>query len=357
MLIVLVIALVASPVIAAAGETLHHGHGYKSGWDSQTGDGPQGSEWVTAPPLSRDFHDGRYYNRGHYGYQSYYPYPVYNMPTYSRRTELSIGYSNGNWSTTYRSVPGYSYYPSNAYYPPNYGYQPYPAYPYPAAQPVYQQQTNYPNYQTYPSPSIYSAPANAGMGYYAQPLQPQQQPQVVNIYNYYSDDFAGAQQQAASVTQQPGLQPRPSAPTVEAPSAPRAFGTRFYSETVLQTDQGLTFFKLDGTNLLVGPDNGPPNTVASGVDPGFGVLAIYQEGLGISLVYMSGGKLVGTSQIGGTWVEEPCPQAIDFDQEVSLGVLGGSAWVVATGLDGYRYVLSYSGGYWQEIGSGTTPSS
>ncbi len=357
MLFVLVFALVAIPTFAMAGDKIHHGHGMKSGWDSQTGDGPQGSEWVTAPPAIREFHDGRYYNRGHYDYQNYYPYQPYYTPTYSRRTELTIGYNNGNWSTTYRNAPSYSYYPAQAYYPPNYGYQPYPAYQYPVIQPTYQQQDNYQDYQRYPSAPIYSAPANPDLGYYAQPPQQQQQPKVVNIYNYYNGEFANTDQQAAPVAQQPELQARPAAPTIETPEPPRAFGTRFYKETVLQTETGLTFFTLDGNQLLVGPENGPPATVANTVDPALGVLAIYQEGVGISLVYKSGGQLVAASQFGSKWVVEPCPQAIDFSEEVSLGVLGGSAWIVAMGQDGSRYVLSYSGGSWQEIGSGTFPAS
>ena len=105
---------------------------------------------------------------------------------------------------------------------------------------------------------------------------------------------------------------------------------------------------------MVGPENSPPTLVASGVDHTLGVLAIYQDGLGLSLVYKSGGQLKGASQISGSWLEEPAPQALDFKQEVSLGLLGGAAWVVATGLDGRRYVLSYAGGYWREVGSATT---
>jgi hypothetical protein len=213
-----------------------------------------------------------------------------------------------------------------------------------------------PTYQSYPAP-IYSAPPNPELGYYAQPTRNyQQQPRVVNIYNYYSAEFAPEPTDDRPATVAPGNYtdaPRsPAAPAAQPLDSP--VGTRFYSSTLLSGGGQLMLFTVQQGGLYAGPEIGPGQLVASSIDESAGVLAAYQPGIGFSLVYRVGDAIVASWTDGARWYEEPLPEFVDFSQELTIGMVGGSPWVVFNGFDSRRHIYSYTGG-WQSLGSATRP--
>jgi hypothetical protein len=94
------------------------------------------------------------------------------------------------------------------------------------------------------------------------------------------------------------------------------------------------------------------------VDGNLGVLAEYEPGVGVSLVFRRGDALCAAYPLAsGEWWIEQLPYSIDFTEKVTLGLVGGGAWVVFTGSDSARYVVSFSGHSWREVGKGTRPPS
>ena len=344
-----VAVLLFHPAALLAGDKVHHGHGMRSGWDSQTGSGFQGSEYIGEIP---DFY--RVDPRRHHNYGHGYPWSGYGY------SGLNVTYNNGNLGASFnysrRTTP---YYGNPAYYAPvcgNYAPAQYYASPYAFQQPalVY----SAPNYQRYPAAPIWSAAPNPQFGYPAQPAQSyqqQQQPQIVNIYNYYGEEFSQQQAQASPPPAAPGYQAPPeqrNAQPVQREARENPVGTKFHSSVQLVTPGGSMLFYLDRGVLSAGPENGPSQEVATGVDDALGVLAAWQPGAGYCLIYRAGDTITACFNNGGGWMEEPLPEFADFSKDVTIGMVGGSPWVVFSGFDGSRLVYSYNRG-WQKLGSAT----
>jgi len=236
-------------------------------------------------------------------------------------------------------------------------------------------------YHPYPT-VLYTAPSYPELGYYgpeygyfgaAAPTSPwdysqPSQPPAVNNYDYrtYNYYYGQAPQspppaapQAPGAASPPSGQATPPAAPNEAPAVvDRTFGVRFFDQTRLETPQGAFRFKLDEGKLTAGPDVGPQGPVADGVDGNLGVLAEYEPGVGVSLVFRRGDALCAAYPLAsGEWWIEQLPYSIDFTEKVTLGLVGGGAWVVFTGSDSARYVVSFSGHSWREVGKGTRPPS
>jgi hypothetical protein len=320
------------------------------------------------------------------------------------RNGLVAGYSDGAWGAGFSAGmpfgahpndwPGYrAFIPRGLEGPPQYygappGGTPTTPYPYwPPRSTPYAYYSGWPvvlNYgygYAYGQPQvIYTAPSNPQYGYvrpsygqyaYGQPSWCEQPaPQVYNdnrVYNYYY----GAQQQPAAqpAPVQPLAPPAvpqdfigplpPSAPQPPAaPGAPasgKPYGMRFYEQTRVATPEGTYRCALLGGKLTGALENGQPFLISTDAGMQFGAFAAYEPGAGFSVIFREGGSLVAAYPTAGNeWWLEPLPYAVDFNQDVDLGLVGGKVWVVFSALEGTRYVVSFAGRQWWEVGSGTT---
>lgn len=269
-----------------------------------------------------------------------YEYDQYGNPVPAGRDNFYNNHNYTNRGYTYRNRPVVIHYTYDNY--PYYGNRRYPS-------PYYSERT------------YLGISTNTTDGYYQQPVDNRQdiRSDAVNVYhgdvyNYYND--ASAPRDAAPVPAYSTVTQAPAPADIEpaAPSTP-AYGTRFYEQTRLETAERTMLFRLDGTRLYAGPDMGPAQEICDSVDPQLGVYAAWSAADGITLLYRDGQRLVATYQVeDGQWWREPLPHAVDFKEKITLGLVGEVPWVVFSSEDGTRYVLTFSGRQWYEIGSGTS---
>lgn len=242
------------------------------------------------------------------------------------------------------------------------------------------------NYYGYPS-VIYSAPSYPELGYYRQ-YRDDYLPPVNNTYdnrtynNYYYGDApaAPAPPQAPpppqySAPAQPQQAPPPAAPPAQdmigpaKPAAPRApsgvpvipagrsYGIRFYDQTRLSTPDGDVRCTLQDGKLTGADAAGKGYAISTAADMEFGAFAAYDPVSGFCVLFREGGSLLAAYPTGqGEWWIEPLPYKVDFGEEINIGMVGGQPWVTFSVADGRRYVVSFGGRVWQEVGSGTRPS-
>lgn len=270
---------------------------------------------------------------GNYEYDQYgNPVPVGNGNGYQRPTYHPYGRHHRNRPV----VINYSY-----------GYHPYYGY-----QPVY----TAPSYAEY---GYVGTGAYPGTGYnQPRPGGPDIQGEAVNVYqgdvyNYYYPEPAAPI--APAVTAQPALRGAVPPEADQPPAAANlAYGMRFYEQARLETPESVVRFKLDQGRLSAGPDNGPAREICATADMTLGAYAAYTSADGVIVLYGDNGRLAAAYPLpDGSWLTEPLPYAVDFDGKTTLGLVGGVPWVVFNTVDGTRYVLSFAGRAWQEIGSAT----
>ncbi|MBN2081003.1 hypothetical protein JW859_02225 [bacterium] len=233
---------------------------------------------------------------------------------------------------------------------------------------VYHYSYGYAPYYTRP---VYTAPACPEYGYtgavvyqqvpaYDPSLRDYQSNAVhADEINVYEGDVYHIQydQPVAPVAPKPQVQPSQTpAPQQALPSEPGqyAFGKRFYDQVLLETPAGVVRFYLDGEGLYCAPETGPGQEVSPLADAQLGGFAAYMPGEGLVVLFRQGDRIAAAYEAGGGWWVETLPHHIDFSQDVTLGLVGGLPWAVFNAQDGSRYVVSFTGGAWQEIGSGSS---
>jgi len=264
---------------------------------------------------------------GDYVTGGYQPGAPTNTPSTSwRHKRYHRGYNYGR-PVVYQYSMGYPYYTAPAY--PELGYHGYQAYdPRYFDSRVYGQNT---------------------------PDGPQINADEVNVYEgdvYY---YGGTEQPAMAPQVAAPTQPQPAPPRVEAEAGPEPMGLRFYNRAILELPDAVWVFQLDNGQLTAGLESGAIDQIASDVHPATGVFAAYVPSDGISLIYRHGSQFIAAypSPTGDWWLE-PLPFVVDFTENHSIGMVGGVPWVAFSAADGTRYVFSFAGGQWAEVGSGTT---
>jgi hypothetical protein len=212
---------------------------------------------------------------------------------------------------------------------------------------------------------IYTAPSNPQLGYYrdyrdyqdyrheaprmdTQPSQPEVYVEGdYNVYNYYSNELAQSQAEPDTATYQQPSTP----PTQQEPSA-RAIGTRFYGQSRLETAEGVYSVVISEGNLFVGPDVGPGQEIAWEVNESFGGYLAYLPGAGIVVIFRQADWITAAYQLpeGGWWLER-MPYEINYNETPTIGLVSGVPWVTFNAMDGRRYVVSFTGRNWVEVGS------
>jgi len=295
-----------------------------------------------------------------HGYVRHYV-PNNNFRQHGHRNfGFHYGYSSGNHN--FGANFGTYYVPSGNYY--YYGADPSFYYSSPSLRFSYG--TTYAPWN-YPQP-VYTAPSNPRYGYYGYDYYGYGQEQYSaappvtyndnRTYNYYG---------GLPETQQPGMAAPgapagtgqenvkiapPAAETVIAPQT--GFGARFYDQTRIDTPQGILAARFDGSTLVVGAGSSNERALSREADPAFGAIALYVPGEGVALIFREGDKIMAAYPTeGGKWWFEPLPYTVDFSKQVNLGMVGGTPWVVFDTPNGARFVVSFTGRHWQEVGSGT----
>ncbi len=248
------------------------------------------------------------------------PYTSWGHNRYHR------GYNYGR-PVVYQYSLGYPYYTA-------------PAYP----------ELNYPGYQTYDPRSVDSRMYGQNT-----PDGPQINANEVNVYEgdvYY---YGGTEQPAVAPQVAPPVQSEPAPQQIEAEAGLAPMGLRFYNRAILELPEALWTFQLDSGQLTAGLESGAVAQIASDVHPATGVFASYVPSDGISLIFRQGSQFVASylSPTGDWWLE-PLPYVVNFNENNSVGMVGGVPWVAFSAADGTRYVFSFVGGQWAEVGSGTT---
>ena len=148
----------------------------------------------------------------------------------------------------------------------------------------------------------------------------------------------------------PALPVQPQA-TLEPP---QGFGVKFFDQTRIDTPKGILAVRFDGTTLVVGAGSGKERALSRAADPIFGAIAIYVPGEGVALIFREDDTIMAAYPTdGGKWWFEPLPYAVNFKNQVNLGMVNGTPWVVFDSTNGARYVVSFTSRHWQEVGSGT----
>jgi hypothetical protein len=246
-------------------------------------------------------------------------------------------------------------------------------------------------YNCYGNPSVlYTAPSYHELGYYRQ-YPNDYQPPVNNNYdnrvynNYYYGDQAPAPAPAQTPLPPryaPPVAPQPSAPAAPATPAPpppefsgpvkpasppvpadvpvipagRSYGVRFYEQTRLSTPDGDLRCTLKDGKLTGADAAGQGYAISTAADMAFGAFAAYDPVSGLCVIFREGDSLLAAYPTGGgEWWTEPLPYKVDFSAELSIGMIGGQPWVTFSMADGRRYVVSFGGRNWQEVGSGSRP--
>jgi hypothetical protein len=381
-------------VEVGGGDAYYHHYGYDDGW--YLGDRGYWGGAYRVPPEEWYYGDSQAYNQGYQrnnrGYQSiikpyrsiikpyqplvpshpadrpgfklYPPRSIYGPPElYGDYVTDANGYPIATRTTPYslggrRHHRGY-YGRSPLVYQYSYGYSPYyygsPYYTAPA----------YPNYGYYPGGVVYrQLPVYGSYGSYdsGYPGSEQVEADEINVYqgDVYHINYAGPQAAPSPTTRPPeppaGDERRErTAPPQPEDQQPReqAIGGRFYDRLRLKTEHGTYEFTIDNTNLnFVGPD-GSYGKISDGLDPDFGAYAAYLPGDGPQAIYREGDKLYGAyPQEDGSWWPAALPYDVDFNESITVGLVGGAPWVVFNDLGGTRYVVGFAGQTWFEIGSG-----
>jgi hypothetical protein len=345
-----------------------------------------------------------------YDWQSFWGGPVlFGELGYSRNGRM-FGQGNGGWQdpsgfySPFGSSPndrgGYrAFIPRGLEYPPQYyGDAQNPA----PIQPGRRQHHNpYGYYQNYPTvipysygysyygnPAVvYTAPSCQEYGYY-RPQQLEYQPPAVNNYdNRVYNNYYGYPPQGAPAPAQPQYQPPPAPVPFAKPTAPQppaqdfigplppalatppapapgtpsipagySYGLRFYDQTRLSAPDGEFRCVLKDGKLTGSDAAGQGYTISTAADMRFGAFAAYEPVAGFSVIFREGESLLAAYPVGGgEWWLEPLPYKVDFRQDITVGMIGGQPWVVFGALDGRRYVISFGGRQWQEVGSGSRP--
>lgn len=264
---------------------------------------------------------------GDYVTKNYQPGAPTSTPyTYWRPNRYHRGYNYGR-PVVYQYSLGYPYYTA-------------PTYP----------ELNYPGYRAYDPRYIdgreYGQSAPDGQQIHAN---------EVNVYEgdvYY---YGGTEQPTAATPVVAPAQPEPASQQVEAEAGMVPMGLRFYNRAILELPDALWTFQLDNGQLTAGLESGAVVQIATDVHPATGVFAAYVPGDGISLIFRQGSQFIATYlSPAGDWWLEPLPFAVDFSENYSIGMVGGVPWVAFSTAEGMRYVFSFAGGQWAEVGSGTT---
>jgi hypothetical protein len=268
-----------------------------------------GTPWWAVPgdPYANSFSKAR----PHYRYHRH--------DRYNYRPNISLHYDNGDWDASLTYNNGYPYNYQNSGYSYGNGYDYVPA---------------------YPGPNYYD-----NGRYTAQ----EQQPQVYNdnrVYNYYNDS-------------QPAPQPAAAKPSAKlAPTATKTprytgYGRQFKEELRMATPDGSYVFAIRKGVLYAGLESGKAAKIASGVDTRLGGYAVYTPGIGVSVIYLRESTLNAAYHLKDGWHLAPLSHKVDTRRDTTLGMVGGQPWLVFTATDGTRYVVSFNGEAWQEVGSGS----
>jgi len=169
--------------------------------------------------------------------------------------------------------------------------------------------------------------------------------------NYYGDVYSTepAAQQAAS---RPFVGPQP--PAAPQPPSNRALGVRFFDKTRLETPDGVFICSLVEGKLYCGREGAKAALAAKGANPDYGAFAAYLPGQGIALIYVSDGSIFAAYDTGaGKWWAEALPLRPQLSAGLSLGLIGNEPWAAFNDAAGTRYVYSWSGQSWIQIGSAT----
>lgn len=244
-------------------------------------------------------------------------------------------------------------------------------------------------YSYYGNPAVvYTAPTYPEYGYYRQPQLEYQPPVVTNndnrVYNN-NNYYYGSPPQSAPAPAVPQYEPPAApAPPAAAPSAPQppsqnfigplppaapapnagtpnipaghSYGVRFYDQTRLSAPDGEFRCSLKDGQLTGSDAAGKGYTISTAADMHFGAFAAYEPGTGFSVIFREGASLLAAYPSGnGEWWIEPLPYNVDFSQDITVGMIGGQPWVVFGATNGRRYVISFGGRQWQEVGSGSRP--
>jgi hypothetical protein len=151
----------------------------------------------------------------------------------------------------------------------------------------------------------------------------------------------------------------PASPAVPAAAAPEqsnraAFGQRFQETLKLETPDGAYMFAIRDGAIYAGLATAKPTRLTTEVNTEFGGYSAWLPGSGVCLFYRVGDKFcLAYPADDGRWVHEPLPYSVSFGRDTSIGMVGGSPWLVFSSTDGSRYVVRYSGQGWEEVGSGT----
>jgi hypothetical protein len=250
-------------------------------------------------------------------------YPRYNHNRYNYRPGISLQYNNGDWNANFYSNDDCRTYPTQ--YGIGYGND------------CYGQ-----SYNGYYDP----------VDYYDNRQAAEQPQQVYNDNRVYNYTFNGEGQPGAAA------QPRASAPAPSKlpQSAPNysAFGRQFKEELRLAMPGGNYVFAIRKGVLYAGLEDGKAAKIASGVDSHFGGYAVWMPGSGVSVIYQREGSLNAAYRLKDGWHLAALGHKLDTRKDTTIGMVGGQPWLVFTGTNGTRYVVSFDGQAWQEVGSGTS---
>ncbi len=349
-----------------------------------------------------------------YGWDWYWGDPVLGGSLDYSRNGFSIGVGSNDWRGGFGSYSPFGSHPNDRggyrlftprglEYPPQYYGTPPSANPAPPdwTRPQHRPYTNrynYPlvipytyGYSNYGYPTVlYTAPSYPELDYYRRSRN-DYQPPVTNNYDNrtYNNYYYGEPPAAPAPPQAPPPPPQYSAPATPpappaapepvqkfigpakpaappAPAAPRdvpvipegrSYGIRFYDQTRLSTPTGDVRCTLKDGKLTGADAAGQGYAISTTADMEFGAFAAYEPVTGFSVIFREGDSILAAYPTGGAqWWIEPLPYKVDFGADVSIGMIGGQPWVTFSVADGRRYVVSFGGRAWQEVGSGSRPA-
>jgi hypothetical protein len=231
-----------------------------------------------------------------------------------------------------------------------------------------------PSRRIYTAPSCYEYGYQSGVVYQQVPLYDSRglpyrsgydvSADAITVYegDVYNIDYSGPSAAPSPVTRPPGppvsgeLYGEKQETSNTAPQVPqdRAFGARFYDRLRLDTDSGAFMFVIENGSLNHVDEDGSWYEISEACESDFGAYGAYIPGEGLEVIYREGYDIYGAYPLpDGEWWAEWLPYDVDFSEEITVGLVGGHPWVVFNALDGSRYVLSFSGHLWLEVGSGS----